>query len=64
MKKFLAILAIAGFVTACNNDSETTTTSDDTTTIMETAPMTSDTAAAGTSMDTAVTVTADTMTVR
>ena len=33
MKKFLAVLAIAGTLVACNNDSEGTTTTDTTTNI-------------------------------
>ena len=35
MKKFLAVLAIAGTLVACNNDSESTTTTEDTTTIVQ-----------------------------
>lgn len=57
MKKLFAIIAIAGFITACNNEAETETTdvdtvTTDTSTMMSTdttmiAPSTSDTAAAG-----------------
>ncbi len=38
MKKFLAIIAIAGVFTACGNSSETETTEYDTSTMMQ-APM-------------------------
>ena len=61
MKKFLAILAIAGTLVACNNDSETTDTTDTTTTIntdVNAAPMTTDTT--GMMMDTTGMNTTDT----
>jgi ABC-type glycerol-3-phosphate transport system substrate-binding protein len=38
MKKFIAILAIAGTLTACNNDSSSTETSDTTTMVEPTVP--------------------------
>ncbi len=53
MKKVLAVLAIAGTLVACNNDSETTTTEDTSSTITvdtntTVTPITTDTTGLGT----------------
>jgi hypothetical protein len=58
MKKFLAVLAIAGTLVACNNDGESTTTTDSTNIDVNTTTIGTDTT--GLSVDTTTTIGADT----
>ena len=59
MKKFLAVLAIAGTLVACNNDGESTTTTDSTNIDVNTTTIGTDTS--GTMMgDTTSTLSTDT----
>ena len=66
MKKLFAIIAVAGFLTACNdsNTNQTTTDTTTTTTKVDSIGAIKDSSAAGTNLDTATTkpagVTADT----